>query len=253
MDKKQDIDLFNMVEEYRKELLEFYAPYFSGDKELRDFVNIAFNYDEEYSQIRFMIQQVQRFVALANDIDKIRPARDPLRIFFLKTCLESLCNISGYKNKKQFFYDFEECFSEDGKDYILSNIVFKGIDLPEKWSPLEMAKYGDYLNKDFSIRNLLNIIKVVRDMVVHDGNYWSMQFFVCDNSTWITEIITDEDILEMGKNYKKEKLTYCFNTKLNYKEFIFYFVQACVNFIAKKREATKLYSKQLKINYIIFA
>lgn len=241
MDKKQDIVVFNMIEEYRKELLEFYAPYFDDDKQLKDFVSIALNYDEKYSQIRFMIQQVQRFVSLANDIDKIRPVRDPLRIFFLKTCLESLCGISGYRNnKKAFFEEFEECFSEEGNEYILSNIVFNGIDLPEEWTPLEMAKYGDYLNKDFSIHNLLNVIKAVRDMVVHDGNYWSMQLFVCDNSPCIMEIVTDDDILEMGKNYKKEKLTYCFNTKLNYEKFIFYFVQACVKFIENGLESAEL-------------
>jgi hypothetical protein len=46
------------------------------------------------------IFQVQRFVTLANEIDKIRPARDGLRILFLKCCMESLATLSGIKNKK---------------------------------------------------------------------------------------------------------------------------------------------------------
>ena len=47
--------------------------------------------------------------------------------------------------------------------------------------------------------------------------------------------------MENKNEYQAELFTN--RLKKKYKEFIFYFVQACVNFIAKKREATKLYSK----------
>lgn len=81
--------------------------------------------------------------------------------------------------------------------------------------------------------DFFNIIKAARDMVVHDGNYWEMQFFAHDNdSTWLTDITTDEKMLSKYCYPKtKRTITYHFRTTLQYDRFIFYFVEACINFI----------------------
>lgn len=78
--------------------------------------------------------------------------------------------------------------------------------------------------------DFLRIIKATRDAVVHDGDYWSMQFFARDSdSTWLTDITTDEQILACQA--KGKKLTYSFHTTMQYDKFEYYFVEACINFL----------------------
>lgn len=224
----------NIIDEYQKELLVFYSPHFKNDKDLNAFVDLAFNYDDKYSQVRFMIQQVERFVSLANDIDKIRPARDPLRVIFLKTCLEALCDIAGYtqENKKEFYIEFEKCFSNEGSQYILSNFKYIGIDIPDGLSLEQKIPYYNYENLEFTMSCFLKLLHAIRNMVVHEGDYWTTQLFSHDSeSIWITSIKTNDRIFDT----KKEIINYHFQTRLNYSKFIFYFVQACIKFIDKRR------------------
>ena len=240
MGKRIDGDTPNMIEEYRKELMAFYKPHFENEKSLTEFVNLAFNYDKKYDQIRFMIHQVQRFVSLANDIDKIRPARDSFRIFFLKICLESLCETSG-KNKTTFFNEFEKYFSDEGTTYIISNIVFTGIDEPKNPSISQLIVLSNIENQKITMSSFLNIVKIVRDKVAHEGDYWSTQIFAHDNdSIRVTSLITTkENIFNLDKNtwndvlsiLNQKDITYIFETSLDYSKFIFYFVQACIGFI----------------------
>lgn len=228
--KECNFDVNKVLEEYRTELLNFYKPFFETKIELDNFVSIAFNYENEDSSVRFMIQQVHRFVSLANDIEKIRPNRDPLRVFFIKVCMESLCKITGQKTK-EFFAEFEKCFSEDAKEYIASCFEFTGINLPSDISFNDQIKYYDSVAHNFVFADFLRLIKAVRNMVVHEGDYWSMQFFSYDDeSIWVTSLTTDENIFDLDKKPTKV-LTYNFHTKLNYSRFIYYFIEACISFI----------------------
>ena len=100
------MDGHTFINQHRAELISFYAPYFNQDEELSAFVSDAFDYENGCLAKRQMLYQVQRFVSLANDIDKLRPGLDCLRMLFIKICLESLCSLSGYTNKqKPLFYD----------------------------------------------------------------------------------------------------------------------------------------------------
>ena len=69
---------------------------------------------------RQILYQTQRFVSLANNIEKISPNSDGLKILFLRICLESLQSLSSC-NKNKFTPIFAKCFSDEGKDYILRN------------------------------------------------------------------------------------------------------------------------------------
>ena len=185
MKNNQDFGVRDLLEEYRNKLLTFYAPHFEDEKSLTEFVELAFNYDDKYSQVRYMIQQVERFVSLANDIEKIRPARDPFRIFFLKTCLESLATIAGFtdKTKRLFFAEFENCFSDEGSEYILSCIEFTGIDEPDGLSIRQLAELSVLESQSLTISSFLNIIKAIRDNLAHEGDFWSTQFFAQDTDS----------------------------------------------------------------------
>ncbi len=220
-----------MLAMQQEELKKFYAPYFTKESDLNNFLFDAFDYEYGSLSKRQMLYQVQRFVSLANDIDKLRPGRDCLRMLFIKFCLESLCSLSGHTNKQksQFYAKFIGCFSEQGKQYILSNFVLSGFEDVYCGHVYEA-------HHNLTLEDFFEIIKVTRDMVVHEGIYWEMQFFAHDNdSTWIATIETKEKPLKSytyHSNVKRE-ITYYFETTLKYEQFIFHFVEACVRFIEK--------------------
>ena len=198
------MDEQKIIQEAQKELELFYSPYFDSDTDLQNFLSGIFDYENGSLEKRQMIFQVQRFVSLANDIDKIRPARDPLRVLFLKIGLDALSSLAGYasKKKKVFYSDFCKCFSKEGTDYILNNFKLSSFD--DEYNGHSFEVYHDIDMNDF-----LNIIKTTRDAVAHDFTYWEMQFFAYDtDSIWCTSIETDEDIILSYKYRSKAKKNY---------------------------------------------
>lgn len=231
------MDGHTFINQHRAELISFYAPYFNKDEELSTFVSDAFDYENGCLAKRQMLYQVQRFVSLANDIDKLRPGRDCLRMLFIRICLESLCSLSGYTNKqKPLFYDaFIDCFSEDGKAYILDNFKLSGFDD-------EFCGHVYEACHELTLNDFLEIIKFTRNMVVHQGIYWEMQFFAPDDdSTWLASIETKERILKSYTYQSKEKrcVTYHFETTLKYERFIYFFIEACVSYIKQIEPAIR--------------
>lgn len=217
--------------EYRSEFERFFHPYFDTESDLINFFYAVFQNDKKDKRPRWMMNDIQRFVTLADDIDTIRPGKDPLRILFFRICLEALCKDSGAKNK-DFFESFESFFSKAGKQYILSHFAFTGINVPDNLVGFDRAKFNTHEDYQLTCTDFLRIIKATRNAVVHDGDYWSMQFFAHDcDSTWLTEISTDEQIVSCQPAKKGKELTYNFQTTLQYEQFKFYCVEACLNYL----------------------
>lgn len=221
------IFLSEIEQQYFLELKEFYSPYFPTSEDVDIFIDKAIQVDWDDRKARQMLFQVQRFVSLATEIDNIRPARDGLRVLFLKCCMESLAKLSGKENKKFFEY-FANFFSEYGKDYILNNFSL---------SFIEYSKNGSTIHEkcNLNIADILSIIKAMRNMVVHNGNYWELQLFAHDkDSIWLTHIETKEQLLSKVSfsNNSKQSVTYHFKTTLQYEKFIYFFVEACTNYIS---------------------
>ena len=219
----------DMMKQYEQRLFEFYLSFFSDADKTHAFLDHIYQYDRDDRIPRQMVNQVYRFTTLATRINEIWPPRDGLRLLFIKTCMDSLCYLSGYTEKKKtetFYKKFGESFSESGKQYILSN--FHLTSYPAKVGDLQFDAECDLTIDDF-----LRIIKAVRDKVVHDGNYWEFQMFATDDdSTWTSTLTTNEDILKNYPSPKAEKsIEYHFDTTLQYEQFKFYFVEACINFI----------------------
>ena len=215
-----------LEEKYMEELKKFYSPLFKDSCGLDAFIKRAIECDWDDRKPRRMIFQVQRFVTLATDIDQIRPARDGLRMLFLKCCMESLAKLSEIKSSS-FYQAFETFFSDDGKSYILKNFSLSFYEWEE--NGFRRKNYGDLTLGDF-----LCIVKAMRDMVVHDGDYWSLQMFAQDDdSIWLTDVTTREQVLSKStcSNETKRNVTYHFETTLQYDSFIHYFVEACINYI----------------------
>lgn len=221
------IFLSEIEQQYFLELKEFYSPFFPTSEELDVFIDKAIQLDWDDRKPRQMLFQVQRFVSLATEIDKIRTERDGLRMLFLKCCMESLANLSN-KKTKEFYECFATFFSEEGKHYILDNFSL---------SFIEHSKNGLTIHEggNLDIADILSIIKAMRDMVVHEGNYWELQLFAYDKgSTWLTHIETNKQLLSQAtyNNNSQKSVTYHFETTLQYEKFIYFFVEACKNYIA---------------------
>lgn len=223
------MDEYDLIKESKKELESFYARYFVSKDELDDFLSDAFDYTNGSLTRRQALFQVQWFVSLANDIDQIRPRRDPLRVMFLNMGLDALRGLAGFKNKKVFYTNFCNCFSNEGRDYILNN--FKLSNFEDEYKGLHFET-----SHDIDLYDFFCIIKVARDRVVHDFNYWGMQFFAYDDeSTWVSTMKTKEKLIKSYKYHRTEnkETAYIFETTLNYEKFIYYFTEACVRFINK--------------------
>ena len=219
-------NLSELEQQYIIELKEFYISYFSDTTILDIFIERVFQFDWDDRKPRQMLFQVQRFITLATEIDKIRPARDGLRMLFLKCCMESLAKLSDIKTTA-FYNSFATFFSKEGKKHILDNFSLSFIEHSE--NGIEIDESFDLL-----IDDILSIIKAMRDMVVHEGNYWELQFFAYDDdSSWLTHIETEEPLLSKNTyaNESKQLVTYHFETTLQYERFKYYFVEACINFI----------------------
>lgn len=226
-------DLFEtvgFVGEYYSRMTGFYRSIFDSAEKMISFFVKVFKNDTNDKTPRQMMNQVEHLVTIANDIDKIRPGRDPLRVFFIKTCLEALCALSGMNNKKDkpaFYEKFIDYMSTEGKLYILENFSLTGFEDVYRGHTYEVSH-------NLTIDDFFEIIKAVRDIVAHEGNYWEMQFFARDSdSTWIATLETDRKILKSYKYQCQDKMvrTYSFETKMQYEQFVHYFVETCIAYI----------------------
>ena len=231
-------DFFLDIEaQAHQDLLKFYEPYFSDTIETEQFINMIYSYDYDNRKPRQMLYQVERFVSLATNIDKIKPARDGLRILFIKTCMEALFFLSKSTSKPLFFSELAKCFNEEGKAYILTHFQLTGFE-----QEINGVKYIE--KYDLCIEDILQLIKAIRDKVVHEGIYWETQLFAYDkDSEWLSSIRTRERILSRYQyKEKNEEIEYSFCTTLQFDAFIHYFVSACIEFIL--RYVNKLDTKE---------
>lgn len=215
-----EIDAF-----YQKQLEDFLRPHFESLDALTDFLSDVFDYKNGSVVKRQMLYQTMRFVSLANNIEKISPASDGLKILFLRICQESLCSLSHY-NKNKFIPTFARCFTAEGQDYILNH--FKLSFFEDEYCGLTFEAHHDITLTEF-----LWLVRIIRDNIVHNGRYWSMQLFAYDeDSIWFTSMETNKKVIEYNFHRKGgEIVEYHFETTLNYERFIFYFVEACINYI----------------------
>ena len=115
----------------------------------------------------------------------------------------------------------------DGKEYILDNFKLSSFDD-------EFCGHIYEASHQLTLNDFFEIIRCTRNMIVHQGIYWEMQFFAHDDdSTWLASIETTEKILKSYTYQSKNSrsITYHFETTMKYEQFIFFFVEACVKYI----------------------
>ena len=89
------MEKYNFIKDSKRELEAFYARFFDSDDELQTFLSDAFDYENGSLARRQALFQVQRFISLANDIDKIRPIEQKRGTVFGKKAGNSFCKKRG--------------------------------------------------------------------------------------------------------------------------------------------------------------
>lgn len=229
---------------YYQEVTEaFYSEYFDSKAEMKDFFLSVIEIQRKDTVPMQMMNQVRRFISLSKNIEKIYPARDPLRILFIRICIESLQHLSGQKNLKHFMPNFLHHIEPQGKEYILKNFKLSYIEFDKNAELMcrdGQAKYQisfyDSFKTEFSIDNFFVLIKKIRDTVVHEGTFWETVIFEEDEeypAITTFHAKADENIFPL----KDESInyngfcTYVFNTSLSFEKFIWYFVRTCIEYI----------------------
>ena len=110
MDNNSIFEEFGFFGSYRSDFEKFYRPFFSDEAALNSFFCAVFKNSMEENKPRWILNDIFNFITLANDIEQIRPGRDPLKILFLRICLESICKDSDSK-PNVFFDSFDDYFS----------------------------------------------------------------------------------------------------------------------------------------------
>jgi hypothetical protein len=151
---------------------------------------------------RIMINSIERLVSLSDDIEIIRKGRESLKVFFLVVCIETLYSLSfqyqkekmgkNIKMKKmEIIIDFFHRFiRQNDKEIIINNI--------EAFFPTNSTTSGIV---DIDITRFALLINEVRNLFVHEGNYWDFSF--CSDETPLvnslkTKIEKDGKAIDLG-------------------------------------------------------
>lgn len=204
-------DLFvrvGFVDTYYSEMVSFYRDYFCNEEDLNNFFLLVFENDNVNKFPRKIMNQVARWVGLAEDMQKVHPDRDPLTVLCVRACIESITT-----SKKDFF---DRNLSPDGRNYIENN--FQVINIYD-----ENGKEIDNFDEMSVIQEFEEMLFRVRSEAVHDGDYWSSQVFARSKDVWWVSMYRYE------KKTKSVFVTY--KTKIERDLFLKYFVEAAINYI----------------------
>lgn len=216
--------------EYQLKYEEFYSPYFDTKEDMNTFFISVFKHDDIDKTPRRMMNQIYNFVTLANDIEIIRPKRDPLRVLFLRTGLEAIYALNNDQQSIVNFYN--DYISQDGQQYILSHFRFMGLEPDYEMDEKSRLLFDTKEYYSLSISDFSMILFRIRCMAAHEGDFWSMQVFSHDSdSIWLTSMSTDDQMISCYQKCKGKPITYRFETTLNYEKFVFYFVEGCIRFL----------------------
>lgn len=213
-------DLFPVgLEEYYYDLIAFYKGYIEDVSSLESFLVTVFSChkDKNNNIPRLMLNNAMRLSTLANDMEKIRPRKDALKIAYLVTCIETLYNLSGKGQRLKkigIVIDFfENYLLEEDEELILKKVKRSCADyIPEQ-----------KFDRDISIEVFARIINETRNIFLHEGDYWniSLSHMNCPQ----LQIINVEEARGTGK----QERTYDF--ELKYEELHCICVRAFINFI----------------------
>jgi hypothetical protein len=143
----------------------FYRPFFSIEDEARNFVEICEGLTPPDNTAKIMMHQCQRLVSISDDIPRIRPHTEALRLLFLLMCAEHIAKLhndyQGEGQSRAYVRRFFESFlSDTDRDALEAGFV----------------DHSQPLMPSLGLRDAVDMLYRVRCDVVHEGNYWNFSF-----------------------------------------------------------------------------
>ncbi|HVJ49450.1 hypothetical protein [Desulfitobacterium sp.] len=217
-------------EQLLPELLQFYQEFSENFSELESFLREALYY-EDTNIPRRMVNIVEWLVTLADDIEQIRKGKDGLKIFFLVVCIESLYKLANPEEKQSkmsvVIDFFENIICREDREFILRNVKRSLADKRFNIFREENESYEDYehriaeeidgsFNTEIDIQTFAKIINEVRNMFVHEGNFWEFHFPDGDGISLINSLVFAETYQEFKLKQKNERI---YEINLTYRDF----------------------------------
>ena len=144
--------------------IDFYQPFFSGQQDVEKFVSDCERLGPPKNTAKILMHQTQRLVSLSDDVEKIRPHDEPLKVLFLIMCAENIAKLhDGFTGEGQsrtyvrkFFNDFLSQADKDtlGRGFLDVNNCMRSL----------------------GFDRAIDMLYAIRCDVVHEGNYVSFAF-----------------------------------------------------------------------------
>lgn len=257
----QALELFEkagFTDMYRENTEAFYRNYFESIFKMHEFFMQIFKAEERLGYIpRRMMNRVRYLVSLAINIGDISNDSDALKIVFFQICIEGLHSISKTQSLQQNRFFLENCNKDDMK-YIIDH--FKMFDITPCSPNGEIREeQSELYDNETSMILFAEILRETRNIVLHEGDFWSIQLFNSREDCGLLSSIQSKknniknEIKNIQLQYCDEEskiyfekhdslikllntsneLVYFFNTTIDFEKFTAIFVRACVNFITK--------------------
>lgn len=168
---------------------------------------------------RRMLNEVERLVSAARDMEQIRKGKHIFKIVFLITCVETLQGMANVdtsepQSKSQLLSFFEENTSATDKAFISAHFSHDDDDSASD-------------NSEDSFKQFIAVLNEYRNCATHEGDYWNYCFTGAPDDC-PTLLIVNIDLKNYSRTNKRE---HCFQTSIHYKEFENIFVRTCITFI----------------------
>lgn len=224
------------MREYLEEVVRFYKEFITSESELENFLTKIYKLTSRPNKPRLMINNVMRLVSLADDVEKIRPGKDGLKVFFIVVCIETLFKIADIDIKKHKMVEefFLKYVSDDDRDLILNNVkrsladskyqVARKKDETDQEYQLRRREEIDFtFNQQITIDIFARIISESRNTFTHEGDYWSFSFAKSDYP--IQQFVKVEEKVNTGK---RERV---YEFEIEYDQFRMICVEGFLNII----------------------
>lgn len=145
--------------------IDFYLPFFPTEADARSFVQACEMLAPPNSAPKIMMHQSQRLISISDDIPRIRPHDESLRLLFLMMCAENIAKLhdqfQGDGQSRAYVRRFFETFLDEA-DRDALGIAF--------------ADHSQHLMPRLGLRAAIDMLYDVRCDVVHEGNYSDFTF-----------------------------------------------------------------------------
>lgn len=198
----------------RQELISFYQP-LMGEQPAQELVDRCLALQTDLKPLR-VLNCIERLTGLGDDIGHLRRARQPLTVFFLVICVESIYALGDRSPgaKSSILQDFLDKYLEAGDKQKLRHSIKRDCSC-DIWH-----HKGENLGLDIIARLLSNL----RNTFVHEGEFWGFHFADADNPHML-------NLVSMKESTQEAEVEHYYSVTLTLEEFRAIMLRGCINFV----------------------